>query len=93
MDWLWANAWVPLAEAFWENRNDPAVVAPDLNLLIAPAYAWLYRQTGDTAYRERGDQIFEGGVKYGFIGSGKHFNQHYRWSVEYIKWRDQPPLP
>lgn len=90
-DWLWANAWMPVAEAFWENSDEPAVAAPDLNLLIAPAYAWLYHQTGDPAYRERGDQIFEGAVKYGFIGSGKHFNQHYRWSVEYITWRAQPP--
>lgn len=87
MDWLWANAWMPGEEAFWESSNNPSVAAPDLNMLIAPAYAWLYRQTGDPAYRERGDQIFEGAVKFGFIASGKHFNQHYRWSFQYVKWR------
>lgn len=93
MDWLWANAWMPGAEAFWYDSSTPTVAAPDLSLLIAPAYAWLYRQTGDPAYRDRGDQIFEGAVRFGFIASGKHFNQHYRWSVEYVKWRALPPIP
>src|SRR5207249_10848792 len=36
--------------------------APDLNLLIAPAFAWLYKQTGDVTYRDRADAIFVGGV-------------------------------
>ena len=36
--------------------------APDLNLLIAPAYRLDVSPTGDTTYRDRGDQIFAGGV-------------------------------
>lgn len=86
MDWLWIHAWMPDAEAFWYDTNERSA-APDLNLLIAPAYAWLYRQTGDIRYRDRGDQIFIGGVRAAWLGSGKHFNQNYRWSFDYVRWR------
>lgn len=87
MDWLWLHAWMPEKEAFWYESTNPTAAAPDLNLLIAPAYAWLYRQTGSSVYRLRADRIFEGGVKFAFLGSGKHFNQNYRWSFDYVKWR------
>ena len=81
------NAWMPGAEAFWYDSTDTTAAAPDVNLLIAPAYAWLYRQTGDPAYRDRGDQIFAGGVKRASLSDGKHFDQSYRWSFDYVKWR------
>jgi hypothetical protein len=61
--------------------------APDLNLLIAPAYAWMYLQTGDVQYRDRGDQIFAGGVKHSWLGASKQFNQNYIWSFAYVSWR------
>ena len=35
---------------------------PGLNLLIAPLYAWVYTMTGETKYRDRGDEIFRQGV-------------------------------
>jgi hypothetical protein len=75
--------------------TDPAQVfpakpgAPDLNLLIAPAYAWLYSRTGDTTYRDRGDQIFAGGVKGAWLDGSKVFNQNYMWSFDYVKWRSE----
>lgn len=87
LDWLWANAWVSKDRAFWYESLDKTRGASDLNLLIAPAYAWLYRHTGDPVYRDRGDQIFTGGVKGAWVGSGKQFNQNYRWSFAYVKWR------
>jgi hypothetical protein len=87
LDWLWTNAWVARDAAFWYESTDKAAGAPDLNLLIAPAYAWLYRYTGDSTYRDRGDQIFAGGVKGAYLLAGKHFNQNYRWSFEYVTWR------
>lgn len=90
LDWLWKNAWMPEAEAFWYDSRDPSAAAPDLNLLIAPAYAWLYRQTGNPVYRQRGDRIFAGGVKGAYLGHGKHFNQNYRWSFDYVRWRAAP---
>jgi hypothetical protein len=64
---------------------------PNLNNLISPAYAWMYLQTGDTKYRQQADTIFADGVIYnGAINwAGKEFSQNYRWSFDYIKWRDQ----
>jgi hypothetical protein len=94
MDWLWDHAWIPEAQAFWyefPDQNQPCCrasgAAPDLNLLIAPAYAWLYQQTGDPTYRDRGDQVFAGGVRGAWLGDGKHFDQNYRWSFDYVRWR------
>ena len=69
--------------------SQPNPAAPDLNLLIAPAFAWMYQQTGDTTYRDRGDQIFAGGVKGAISTDGKQFNQNYMWSFDYVKWRQQ----
>jgi hypothetical protein len=87
MDWLWANAWRRTDGGFWYESSDQRAGAPDLNLLIAPAYGWLYRHTGEPAYRDWGDQIFAGGVQGAYLGQGKQFNQSYRWSFDYVKWR------
>ena len=96
MDWLWDNTWLPGSQAFmYTDRNVDSggmEPAPDLNMLIAPAFAWLYHQTGEVRFRDRGDQIFAGGVANGFLGNGKQFNQSYRWSFDYVKWRSMPPL-
>ena len=79
LDWLWTNAWVATDQAFWYENwvSSPSIPfpaaagTPDLNLLIAPAYAWVYTQTGDTKYRDRGDAIFAGGVLGAYLGGGK----------------------
>jgi hypothetical protein len=53
-DELWHRAWVPSSKSFWyESIGDTTVGAPDLNLLIAPLYAWIYMMTGDTIYQQR----------------------------------------
>lgn len=95
LDTLWERAWVASDEAFWYQNwvPDPTYVfpprrgAPDLNLLIAPAFAWVYSQTGDTTYRDRGDQVFAGGVKGAYLVGSKQFNQNYTWSFDYVRWR------
>jgi hypothetical protein len=97
LDWLWARAWVSGDRAFWyENwASDPSKPFPskagaaDLNLLIAPAFAWMYHQTGDDTYRDRGDQVFAGGVKGAWLDGPKQFNQNYMWSFDYVKWRSE----
>ncbi len=96
LDWLWNNTWLPGSEAFMytdrqvdSGGKEPA---PDLNLLIAPIYAWVYHQTGEDIYRQRADQIFAGGVKQAYLVNGKQFNQNYRLSFAYLKWRNSPPL-
>ncbi len=94
-DWLWSNTWLPESEAFMytdrQVESGGQEASPDLNLLVAPVYAWVYHQTGDQSYRDRADQIFAGGVKAAFL-RGKQFNQNYRWSFAYLKWRNEAPL-
>ena len=96
--WLWRTSWDPQKMAFpyivcadgsdySECIETPIASAPDLNLLIAPAYAWLYVTTGDSQYAEMSDQIFVGGVAGADLNSGKRFSQNYRWSKDYIEWR------
>lgn len=64
--------------------------APDLNLLIAPAYAWLYKETGDSAFRTMSDKIFSGGVMLAATNwNAKIFDQNYRWSFKYVEWRKE----
>lgn len=91
MNELWKNTWIPQQESFqYTDRNHSSggtEPAPDLNLLIAPVYGWLYHKTGKAHHRDRGDQIFAGGVKQAYLVNGKQFNQNYRWSFEYLKWR------
>ena len=92
LDWLWDNAWVPENQAFWYENwvADPSMPfppkagAPDLNLLIAPAYAWLYKKTCDPVLLERADQIFAGGVAGAWLAGAKQFNQNYCWSFRYV---------
>lgn len=64
--------------------------APALNLLVAPLYAWAFKQTGEMDYINIGDKLWEAGVATTNIGwNTKTFNQNYRWSFEYIKWRSE----
>ena len=93
IDGVWSQTWLPDHLTF-EYTNvvtstgglDPA---PDLNLLIAPVYAWWYLQSGDTTYRDKADLIFEGGVTNGSpsLYYAKQFNQNYFWSFDYLRYR------
>ena len=62
----------------------------DLNLLIAPAYQWVYQNTGDSWFRDRADEIFAGGVQGAYLGGNKQFNQNYFWSIDYVEGRKDP---
>jgi hypothetical protein len=86
-DWLWANAWISSAESMYYAVASPNP-APDLNLLIAPMYAFLYAQTGLPQYQEWGDALFAGGVRRAWLVGGKQFNQNYFWSFDYVRWRE-----
>jgi hypothetical protein len=61
--------------------------APDLNMMIAPLYAWVFQQTGDVKYRDIGDRIFASGAQRAYLDGGKQFTQNYRWSFKYLDWR------
>jgi hypothetical protein len=90
-DTMWNTMWLPGNKSFqYTDRvagGGGTEPAPDLNLLIAPMYGWLYQQTGDVKYRDQGDQIFSGGVIGAYLGRGKQWTQNYRWSFDYVKWR------
>jgi hypothetical protein len=90
-DWMWSSMWLKQAGAFkYTDRPMPhggTEPSPDLNLLIAPVYGWLYKMTGDVKYREIGDEIFAAGVRQAFMGQPKQFNQSFRWSPSYLAWR------
>lgn len=89
-DGIWP-LWLPDKGAFKYTDRDTLTggvePAPDLNLLIAPLFAWLYYQTGDSEYLKRADLIFTGGVRQAYLAKGKHFNQNYRWAFKYLEWR------
>jgi hypothetical protein len=100
VDFTWAQAWNETEKSFWyENCTNgvgtPWLLskagAPDLNLLIAPAFAWLFKQTGDVQYRDQGDAVFAGGVTGAWLDGAKQFNQNYMWSPDYIRWRGGAP--
>lgn len=61
--------------------------APDLNLLGAPVYSWLYSQDHDLNWIILGDQVFKGGVDGAYLDGIKQFNQNYIWSPSYLEWR------
>jgi hypothetical protein len=103
LDGLMPGMWLPDSKCFKytnvvaaDGTGDMSP-APDLNLVIAPAYAWMYYVTGDTKYRDLGDQIFAGGVTnaQNWLYLGKQFDQSYWWSPAYVTWRKaaQPGVP
>lgn len=87
-DWTWENAWDEAEWVMWYRYADQGNLSPDLNLLIAPAYAWIYSVTLDTKYQSQADQLFGGGVGRAYLAAPKQFNQNYRWSMDYITWRN-----
>lgn len=100
LDGLWTHAWLSGSQAFYYSSEDPTNAADDLSLLIAPAYAWYYRQIvlhgapGTAAtYRDRGNDVWEGGVLGADLSTetnvGKRFNQNYTWSFDYVTWYNQ----
>lgn len=93
---VWQTTWIPEQQTFQytdrEHESGGTEPAHDLNLLIAPAYAWVYHKTGDVSFLDKADAAFSGGVKNAWLENPKQFNQNYRWSFAYLRWRSTPPL-
>jgi hypothetical protein len=83
--------------------------ATELNDLVATVYAWYWYKTGNNTYLTEGDDLFSwvwhsaGGQTLGGNGgwtwSVKEYNQIYKWSFDYVRWRSganpdgsQPPV-
>jgi hypothetical protein len=96
-DFLWKEMWVDGAEgseygAFRYRVYDGGSTSGatgDLNMLIVPMYGWLYKETGKERFLNRGDEIFGGGVDLAWLGGGKQFNQNYRESFNFLRWRQE----
>ena len=92
------GAWLSADEAFFYSIEaepstcgaTPCIELPaaDLNLLVAPAFAWYYKHSGNTTYRTWGDAVFSGGVTQAYLTDPKIFNQNYTWSFDYVTWRE-----
>jgi hypothetical protein len=86
IDWTWNTQWVARSQAFqYGNVNSGSVStqpAPDLNGLMLPAWGYAFSATGDTRYRDQGDQIFVGlsNVIPSIPADEKHYAQIYRSS-------------
>lgn len=102
-DELWRMCWVEDSGAFKYvsvanadgETPDPA---PDVNQLIAPMYAWVWRATGNQKYLDQADKIFMNGVERGWLGGigvdgklegAKQFNQAHRFVFHYLDWRGE----
>jgi hypothetical protein len=83
--------------------------ASELNDLVATAYAWYWYKTGNNTYLSEGDDLFSNvwhsaggqtlGGNGGWTWSVKEYNQVYKWSFDYVRWRSganpdgtQPPV-
>lgn len=72
------------------NGDGTTSAGTDLNQLISPLYAWLCaRGQYDCAFA---DTVFNAGVNSAFLNNHKQFNQNYRWSFDFVKWR-KPVMP
>ncbi|MBZ5583222.1 MAG: hypothetical protein LAQ30_13655 [Acidobacteriia bacterium] len=88
LDWQWANVVDPQTGAMmYAALEVPPEWATDLNNLIIPAYAWVWLQTGDPLYQQRGDFLFQHALDTDISYSGKIFSQNYKWSFDYVRWR------
>ncbi len=91
-DYMWNNMWRGTGfcyQIFQDGASSCTTPAADLNMLIAPAYCWIYEKTGDPKYLTQSDQIFANGVLYAWLDQGKQFSQSYRLSFDYIACRQR----
>jgi len=74
-------------------------------MLVAPIFGWLWSQTGNIVWRQRGDLIFVGSISVysgaehisgSWFGTrdasnpkGKQINQQLYWGPRYIEWGEQ----
>src|SRR5947209_11364292 len=93
LDWIWNNAYDPHTHSFAYNSLlvPQAYTTVQTNLII-PAYAWYWNVSGDPVYLQRGDDLFAHALDIDIGYSGKIFNQNYRWSFDYVRWRSNEPL-
>jgi len=84
---LAANTWYN-SSADGHCRDNTAANTTDLANLFGHAFAWYWRISGDDTYRTEGDEVFShefDNPSFSFFG--KTFSQAYRYSFNYVGWR------
>lgn len=109
-NYIWNNCWNEAGEAFlytdriggpgdaWASSED-GNPAPDLSLLVAPMFAWLWSKTSANSWYIKAGQILDGGLTVysginwqsgAYLGTrsadnpiGKHINQQLTWGVKF----------
>lgn len=97
--WLWTAAYDPVTHALLyqlnpDNTSEGGLStqgAPDLNMIIAPLYSWLWQQTGDSVHRDRFDELLLGQAN-AYLAQGKQFDQNYWWAFQGMRWRESSPV-
>lgn len=84
-DYLRTQMWLGTGFQYTDNPAEGIATSPDLNLLIAPMYSWLYEQTMLPRMGIFSDEVFKAGVLNSYLTGGKQFNQNYRLSFKYVK--------
>lgn len=94
-DWMWREAFhTPTSAMLYQlnpaNTSEGGLStqgAPDLNMIIAPVYGWLWAQTGDPVHRDRFDLLLLGQAN-AYLAQGKQFDQNYWWAFDGMAWRE-----
>ena len=81
---------IPMSHTF----NDPnsTEVWANLNNLISPAAAWYWSLTSDNTIRQYADTMFQSTFKdtSNLTWAPKQFNQIYKWSFDFVRYRSGP---
>ena len=84
------------SQGFVSNTGNPGTYWGAIDLLTVPLYGWLWHETGEQYFLDAGDEIFENWTIYGWPQiegwGGKAFSQNYRWSFDYVRWRQLDPV-
>jgi hypothetical protein len=98
LDWIWDNAWDQQTHRLSYNPLCvPSYTSDEEINLLVPAYAWFWQLTGGDSgpygskYRTEGDDIFAHCLDDDITYMGKEFNQCYKWSFDYIRYRSGVP--
>jgi len=89
--WTMRNADTLFPYVSWTTNTEGSCggeIANDLNGLLMPAFAWLYRETGDEEYRTRAALMLDAMLDHTYwTGSlGKQWNQSYWQSQRALYW-------
>jgi hypothetical protein len=98
LDWLMNETLTPQGDTFFYTTADAQKSEgehPDLNLLVAHAFAYGYRLSGYTRtdYRDVGIRVFQRGLRDARLTDRKHFNQNYRSGGQFLAYLADAPRP